>query len=414
MSSTINGRIWRVASWLPPAGPMSAEHERAIEKAGPLTKAKRYAFIDLLRGFALVMMIETHVVNAYYPVALRKGSEFFFWLTFVNGLVAPAFLFAAGFSIVLQSRTQWDQWLCFRLSFWKQMRRLGFILLVAYYSHLQGFRLSLYLMNRNNAEMWAKTFQVDILQCVVVSLLVVHALILLLRKRWLLPWGTSILAGVVALATPWIWSLDFEGKLPSSLALLLTPHKVSLFPVFPWICFVLAGSCACHFFLKRVETHKEQSFARDIMIWGTLMIIVGLLLRGIPFTLPGYVSFYTTSPLYLVIRIGCILLICALLYGLEKKICWIPKTIQVAGQESLLVYGVHLQVIFSFLRGKRMAGILGLQAGYMRCFLMSLLIALLMLSLARLWHSLKENYPVPAKFGQALTVLIMIAVFALS
>jgi uncharacterized membrane protein len=414
MSSTIDGRIWRVASWLPMAHSMSGEHERALEKAGPFTKTKRYAFIDLLRGFALVMMIETHVVNAYYPVALRKGSVFFFWLTFLNGLVAPAFLFAAGFSIVLQSRTQWDQWLRFRLSFWKQMRRLGFVLLVAYYSHLQGFRLSRYLMNRDNAEMWAKTFQVDILQCVVVSLLVVHAIILLLRKRWLLPWGTSILAGVVALATPWIWSLDIHGKLPSSLALLLSPHKISLFPIFPWIFFVLAGSCACHFFLKRVEAHKEPSFARDITVWGSMMIVAGFLLRNIPFTLPGYVDFYTTSPLYLIIRIGCILLICSLLYGLEKKICWIPKTIQVAGQESLLVYGVHLWVIFSFLRGKRMAAIFGLEAGYMRCFLMSLLIALLMLSLAGLWHSLKKNYPTPAKFGQALTVLIMIVVFALN
>jgi uncharacterized membrane protein len=414
MSSTINGRIWRVASWLPPAHPVSQEREQVIERARPLAKTKRYAFIDLLRGFALLMMIETHVVNAYYPVALRKGSEFFFWLTFLNGLVAPAFLFAAGFSIVLQSQTQWDQWLRFRLSFWKQMRRLGFILLVAYYSHLQGFKFSRYLMNRDNAEMWAKTFQVDILQCVVVSILVVHALILLLRKRWLLPWGTSILAGIVALATPWIWSMDLQGRLPASLAMLVSPHKISLFPIFPWICFVLAGSCACHFFLKRVETHKEHSFARDIAIWGTLMIVVGLLLRGIPFTLPGYVNFYTTSPLYLVIRIGCILLICSLLYGLEKKICWIPETIQMAGQESLLVYGVHLWVIFSFLRGKRMAGILGLEAGYMRCFLMSLLIALLMLSLAGLWHFLKKNCPVQAKFWQALTVLIMIAVFVLS
>jgi fucose 4-O-acetylase-like acetyltransferase len=328
--------------------------------------------------------------------------------------VAPAFLFATGFSIVLQSQTQWDHWLHFRLPFWKQMRRLGFILLVAYYSHLQGFKLSRYLMNRNDADMWAKTFQGDILQCVVASLLVVHAVIFLLRKRWLLPWGTSILAGVVALATPWIWSMDFRGKLPLSLALLLNPHKISLFPIFPWICFVLAGSCACHFFLKRVETHREQSFAKAALLLGALMIIAGLLLRGIPFTLPGYASFYTTSPLYLLIRIGCILLICSLLYVLEKNVGWVPKTIQMAGQESLLVYGVHLWVIFSFLRGKLMAGILGLQAGYMRCFLMSLLIALAMLALAGLWHSLKKNYPGATKFGQALTVLVMIAVFALN
>src|SRR5512137_2912510 len=92
----------------------------------PRTGAKRYGFVDLLRGFAMVVMIETHVMNAYLPMALKRGSEFFFWLSFVNGLVAPTFLFAAGFSLILQGNIQWENWLRLRLPFWRQMRRLGF------------------------------------------------------------------------------------------------------------------------------------------------------------------------------------------------------------------------------------------------------------------------------------------------
>jgi len=41
--------------------------------------------------------------------------------------------------MILQANNQWDNWLHFRLPFWKQLRRLGFITLVAYYCHLQGF-----------------------------------------------------------------------------------------------------------------------------------------------------------------------------------------------------------------------------------------------------------------------------------
>src|SRR5512137_1624649 len=105
-----------------------------MAESAPLSPAKapRYGFIDLLRGFALVVMVETHVMNAYLPLALKKGSEFFFWLAFTNGLVAPTFLFATGFSIVLLGNNQWENWLHFRPSFWRQMRRLGFITLVAY------------------------------------------------------------------------------------------------------------------------------------------------------------------------------------------------------------------------------------------------------------------------------------------
>ncbi len=407
MSST------RAASSLSPALHAGQALDETEVRTAPPFKLPRYGFIDLLRGLALVVMIETHVVNAYLPAVLRKGSEFFFWLTFVNGLVAPTFLFATGFSLMLQSKSQWESWLQFRLPFWRQMRRLGFICLVAYYSHLQGFSLKRYLVNWGNGTMWAKTFQVDILQCILVSLLVVFALILILRRRSLFPWGAGVLAVSIAFATPWMWSQDFRGKLPLSLALFLNPHGVSLFPIFPWICFVLAGSFACHFFLKSADTGKIQQYMRITSWLGILMIAGGLLLRKTPYTIPGFVSFYTTSPLYLMIRLGCVLVICALLYMLETRGKWVPRPIQLAGQESLLVYGVHLWIIYGFLRGKHLRPFLGTQSGYLGCFLISLAIILFMLYLAKHWHTLKRNYPDRVRLAQAIIVISMILVFIL-
>ncbi len=409
-----NERIWRIAAILSPARFLLQAAEKNDVRAGTGTVATRYGFIDLLRGFALVMMIETHVVNAYLPVALRKGSAFFFWLNFVNGLVAPGFLFAAGFSIVLQSSSQWDNWLHFRPPFWRQMRRLGFISLVAYFNHLEGFKWSRYLRNWGDGTMWAKTLQVDVLQCIVVSLLTVHLLIFVLRRKNLLTWGTCLLAGCIAFVTPLMWSRDFRGSLPLSVALFLNPHGVSLFPIFPWLSFVLAGSCASCFFLKSVELRRVPAFMRNSAILGALMIAGGLLLRNAPYTLPGYANFYTTSPLYVLIRIGCILLVAALLYSLETGMQWVPRSIQLAGQESLLVYGVHIWLIFVFLRGRRAGQIFGLETGYVGCLLLSAALTLLMLLLAKYWHALKKDRHAYAKIGQTITVLIMIAVFLLS
>jgi uncharacterized membrane protein len=380
----------------------------------PRARAKRYGFVDLLRGFAIVVMIETHVMNAYLPMALKRGSPFFFWLSFINGLVAPTFLFAAGFSLMLQGNSQWENWIRLRLPFWKQMRRLGFICLVAYFTHLQGFSLSRYLTHWNDRQMWLRTLQVDVLQCIVVSLLVVLLLILVLRRKPLLPWALGLLAVCVALSTPWMWSSDLTGSLPLSVALFLNPHGVSLFPVFPWICFVLAGSFAAFFFLKSVEANKIPVFMGIIACLGILMIAIGLLFRNTPHTLPGYTEFYTTSPLYLLIRMGCVLLFTTALYRLEINGRWIPRPIALAGQESLLVYGVHLWFIFAFLRGRHLRHFFGLQMGYLGCFLLSAAIIVLMLVLARYWHVLKRNYPTFTKRAQAAIVLIMIAVFLLS
>jgi uncharacterized membrane protein len=380
----------------------------------PARPAVRYGFVDLLRGFAMVVMIETHVMNAYLPMALKKGSSFFFGLSFVNGLVAPTFLFAAGFSLVLQGNIQWENWLHLRLPFWRQMRRLGFIGLVAYNTHLQGFSLSRYLKHWNDRPMWDRTLQVDVLQCIVVSLLFVHLLIFVLRKKALLPWGLGLIALCVAFSTPLIWARDFTSSLPLSLALFLNPHGISLFPIFPWICFVLAGSFAASLFLKSVEASNIHRFMSIIACLGILMISAGLLLRNVPYTLPGYVNFYTTSPLYSMIRIGCVLLFMAMLYRLEAKGRWIPKPIQLAGQESLLVYGVHLWVIFGLLRGKGLGPLLGKEMGYLACFLLSAVIIAAMLLLAKYWHALKKNHPSFIRRAQAVVVFLMMAVFLLS
>ena len=293
------------------------------------------------------------------------------------------------------------------------MRRIGFITLVAYYSHLQGFRWSRYLAEWNDYNFWARSLKVDILQCIVVSLLVVIALIFVLRKKSLLPWGTILLAIAVACVTPWIWAQDFRGRMPLSLALFLNPHGTSLFPIFPWLLFVLAGSSICCFFLKSIERLRAATFMRNIAGLGALLILCGLLLRNAPYTLPGYVNFYTTSPLYTMIRIGCVLIICFLLYKLEARGKWIPRLIQVAGQESLLVYGVHLWIIFGLLRGSVFGPTLGTQMGYVGCFALSIAIIVLMLYLAKYYHLLKRNFPDRVRQAQAIIVVVMIFVFFL-
>jgi len=381
----------------------------AAAPAAAAPKPVRYGFIDLLRGFALVVMIETHMVNAYLAAGSRHTATFF-WLTFFNGLVAPSFLFASGFSIILQSARQWDSWIHFRPPFWKQMRRLGFITLVAYYSHIDDFKFSKYV-HWDHPALWRTALQVDILQCIVVSLLVIHVLIFVLRKRSWVAWAAGLLAIAVALATPWMWSQDFLGGLPMALALFLNPHGISLFPLFPWMFFVLAGSCASHAFLKSVEKGRQSRCMRFIFVAGLLMIVGSLAGRAVPFSLPGRQNFYTTSPLYVVLRTGCVLIICALLYLLEQSGRWIPKRVQLAGQESLMVYGVHLWVIFALLRGKGVGSRLGLEAGYPGCLVLSAVTIVFMLWLARQWHSLKKNYPRFTKAAQAATVVMLVFVF---
>ena len=53
------------------------------------TRASRLVFIDWLRGFSILFMIETHVFNSLLKPFLKE-EVWFHLLNFFNGLVAPA------------------------------------------------------------------------------------------------------------------------------------------------------------------------------------------------------------------------------------------------------------------------------------------------------------------------------------
>ena len=82
----------------------------------------RYIFIDLLRGWAILIMIEVHVFNAFLLPELKQ-TNWFDVLTFINGLVAPAFLFVSGFAFAVSSGSKLDDMRKLKYPFWKKLWR---------------------------------------------------------------------------------------------------------------------------------------------------------------------------------------------------------------------------------------------------------------------------------------------------
>lgn len=68
----------------------------------------RAQFIDMLKGLALLVMIEVHVVNVFLSPSI-KAQSWFEILTFINGLVAPAFTFTSGMVFVLSFQRGLDE-----------------------------------------------------------------------------------------------------------------------------------------------------------------------------------------------------------------------------------------------------------------------------------------------------------------
>ena len=101
---------------------------------------KRFAFIDQFRGWAVLFMVETHVVNAFLLPGLRESFAYRA-LDFFNYLIAPAFVFIAGFSFAIVAERKWDDFLRPDRVFRKQFLRCLQILLVGYLLHVPRFSL---------------------------------------------------------------------------------------------------------------------------------------------------------------------------------------------------------------------------------------------------------------------------------
>src|SRR6266849_8958458 len=187
----------------------------------------RVRAFDWLRGIAVLVMIETHALVLLRP-ELRAGRAFD-WLQRIDGLVAPAFIFSAGFSLALvQVRGAASGMRGQRVR--RTLRRLGEVLLVATLVNWMWFPLL-------REPRWI--FRVDILHCIGLSLLIALPILVALAPRPLvLRWVALGLAAVAFGASPLA-----EG-VRGPLASLANGSTGSVFPLLPWAGYVYLGASA--------------------------------------------------------------------------------------------------------------------------------------------------------------------------
>ncbi len=229
---------------------------------------KRFYFIDQFRGWAVVFMVETHVVNAFLHYGLR-GSLAYKALDFFNGLIAPAFLFIAGFAFAIVAERKWDDFLKPGRVFWKQLLRCLQILLVGYLLHVPRFSLPRLLHvlkpgGRNN--FWG----VDVLQCIAVSLLLLLLFIPLWRRRERYFAFLAAAGLAVSLLTPLLYWLPVDNYLPQFLSGYVKRQMYSQFPLFPWMGFAFLGAAVSHLWREAKRGQSEARFFRLLFYAGSL------------------------------------------------------------------------------------------------------------------------------------------------
>lgn len=311
-------------------------------------KEGRIQYIDFLRAFAILMMLQGHVVGLLLAKEHADTSHrlYFVW-SYMRGLTAPVFFLGSGLIFTyLLFRKQDRKLNTERLA--KGFRRGLFLIGLGYL--LQFNRHSLLFVTDFDFSRLDYLIHTHVLHCIGVGLWVVCLLYLVSHFARV----NFIILGFVAfnvffLLYPQTYSADYSHCMPTFLANYLTRVR-SAFPVVPWLGYVMMGS-VLGYLNSRFSLHRKAWFF-------VLLIVLGFLIRKYswPLLKAPYSLFVEDPDEYLAIcnvlyfRLGEALIVAGLA-GLIARFVAIPGLILKIGSQTLFIYFFHVIVVYGSIFG---------------------------------------------------------------
>lgn len=348
---------------------------------------KRFPFLDWMRGLAVLVMIQCHTFNSFTRLDLRNGGPYVM-TQFIGGMAAPLFLFMAGMTTGFQLESL-DKREPRALRRWlTALRRAGYIMAIA-----MTFRFTNWVFAWPLGD-WHDMLRVDILNCMGVAMAAVAAAALFTGQARI---RFAILAGLgICALGPVIANLDWSGT-PVLLQEYLAPAPGRRFPFFPWAAYVAFG-LAVGGMVKRAPAERFERLMQWSVLAGFALVFTAQYFANVPYSIYAKTSFWLDNPTLVLIRVGVMLLAMAGAY-LWTEYCagsgW--SWMQCMGKNSLMVYWVHVMIVYgSVVRPiKRQLSIW--QAGAA-----TVIVTLAMIALSAIWlrwKARRAGRPLPAVAG---------------
>jgi uncharacterized membrane protein len=312
----------------------------------PIPGRSRAGYIDWMRGFAVVIMILAHVVDAWTVTGPTRQTRAYFWFMVLAGMGAPLFLWLAGLAVPLAGHARMRRGASLAEASWALQKRGWQIFGLA-----MLFRLQAYVFSAGATAYGM--FKVDILNIMGLSL--VAAAWCWGRGRTTAARITLASAATVAVLvlSPLLRIWTWPEALPDPIEWYLRPPPArSTFTLFPWGAFVLAG-LALGEGLAAVGNDARRRLHAACAIGGAALAVLAYRLSFLPTLLAGS-NFWTTSPAFFAIRLGLMVATFGLLYFLLRpEGTWARLTMprgwspmEVLGRTSLFIYWVHVELVY--------------------------------------------------------------------
>jgi uncharacterized membrane protein len=181
----------------------------------------------------------------------------------------------------------------------------------------------------------------------------------------------------------------------------VSPERApSQFPLFPNAAFVLAGTVAGAT-LGRSSPDRRR---RDAASWGSGLLLVG---ASLTWPLHGRVDFWGPSPAYALMRLGGLLVLLPLVEAVCVRAPRLVRPLSLLGHETLLVYVLHLYLLFGGVLGAAPLGAWTGGLGFAAAAGVLALMVPLLLIAAGAWRAFKARAPHEATLLLALLATML-------
>ena len=301
-----------------------------------MNKPDRVRAFDWLRGLAVLVMIQCHAMALLYP--RLRGPSPYPTLIWIDGLVAPSFILAAGFSLALVQVRAAAAGGPRGPRFRKTLRRICEVLAVGGLMQWMWFPLL-------REPHWL--MRIDILPCIGLSLLIALPFFFSLAPHpRTLQWTSLGLAALVFGLAPYFENVSLP------LAHFVSHKSDSMFPLLPWAGYVYLGAAIG----AATATGGARAAARWLFSLGCAGILLWILSDSVQAAYPPH-EFWITNPANHARRIVQVCGGTLVLLGAEHwlKGAWQQSApvrfVEVFGTSSLAGYFFHESLLYFRIRG---------------------------------------------------------------
>lgn len=356
-------------------------------------KRIRIIFLDMMRALAVLMMVQGHTIDTFLANDYRTFDSILYSIWFsIRGFTAPIFMFTSGvvFTFLLRSRKE---------PFFENPRvkkgayRFIVLVLIGYLLRYPTYTVFNFSVVRH--EQWMGFFTVDALHLIGFGLLFVLILSLIAEKLKVKDYfvfipGVLFFFGLYSITE----NINWANYMPIPFAAYMYHKTGSYFPLFPWAGYVISGAILGTYLANNPVAFTTVKFSRRLLIFGISFLLFSRFVEFVEYWFYNDEVFWTDNLYVISMRLGWIFVLNSLMSYFALKLKSIPEFIQQVGRQTLLVYVVHVIILYgsawvpglSYIFSRRM----DIYSSIISAVIMVFLMAVMVMGLER-YKLLKKN-----------------------